>query len=216
MSIEGFSDSSPIAPNVDFMASILGGNYMERGVIYWGECQFYYYETQDQIYHPCRESKLGDLMRGYFARAAFELQKEVNVYHLFTTFRTDPVINGIVERAKSILLASDTFFSAASPHQRINGIEQHQKLARVFVERMLVPRPNEVILVGAAYDRFASIVRERDLVPIKRSVFKDLVSPIIRDRFGSGLRGDFSSGWSVSERVEGFGSECWGWVELMI
>jgi hypothetical protein len=115
-SVEGFSDSSPIAPNIDFMASILGGNYMERGVIYWpAESQFYYYDAQDQIYHPCPEAKLSDLIRGYFARAAFDLQKEVNVYHLFTTFRSDTVINEIVESAKSILLASDTFFSATSP-----------------------------------------------------------------------------------------------------
>jgi hypothetical protein len=184
------------------MASIRGGNYMERAVIYWpGECQFYYYDTLDGIYHPCPDAKLGDLMRGYFARAALDLQKDVNVYDLFTTFRSDSIINGIVERAKSILLASDTFFSPQSPHQRVNGIEQHQRLARVFVERLLVQRPDGVILVSAAYDRFASIVRERELVPIKRSVFKDLISPIIRERFGSGLRGDlvvdgrYQRGW---------------------
>jgi hypothetical protein len=175
---------------------------MERAVIYWpGECQFYYYDTLDGIYHPCPDAKLGDLMRGYFARAALDLQKDVNVYDLFTTFRSDSIINGIVERAKSILLASDTFFSPQSPHQRVNGIEQHQRLARVFVERLLVQRPDGVILVSAAYDRFASIVRERELVPIKRSVFKDLISPIIRERFGSGLRGDlvvdgrYQRGW---------------------
>jgi hypothetical protein len=184
------------------MSSILGGNYMERGVIYWGgECQFYYYDTQDHIYHPVSDVKLGDVMRGYFARAAFDLQKDVNVYHLFTTFRSNSVINNIVERAKGILLASDQFFSATSPHQRINGIELHERLARMFVERLLVSRPNEVILVSAAYERFASIIRERELVPIKRSQFKDLVSPIIRERFGSGLRGDlvvdgrYQRGW---------------------
>jgi hypothetical protein len=71
----------------------------------------------------------------------------------------------------------------------------------MFVERVLVQRPNEVILISAAYDRFASIVRERDLVPIKRKQFNDLVSPIIRDKFGSGLRGDlvlagrYQRGW---------------------
>jgi hypothetical protein len=211
-SIEGFSDSAPVAPNVDFMASILGGNYMEREVIYWpGEAQFYYYDTQDQIYHPCPEAKLGDLMRGYFARCAFDLQKDVNVYDLFTTFRTDHIINCIVERAKSILLASDSFFSGTSPHSRVSGIEQHQRLARVFVERLLVQRPDGVILVSAAYDRFASIVRERDLVPIKRSVFKDLVSPIIRERFGSGLRGDlvvdgrYQRGWKDLALNDGVG-----------
>ena len=53
------------------------------------------------------------------------------------------------------LRASEDYFSATSPCERVSGIELHERLARVFVERMLKPNPNEVMLVAAAYERFA-------------------------------------------------------------
>jgi hypothetical protein len=200
--INGFSTSSPISVNVDFMASILGGDKNENGLVYWSaESQFYYFDDHDNIYHSTTEQKLGDLMRGYFVRCASELQREIDVYHLFNTFRADSIINSVVERAKSILLASDGYFSATSPHQRINGIEQHERLMHVFVEKYLKSEPQGMILMATVYDRFAEIVKEKELVPIKKSVFKDLITPLIRARFGSGLRNDliiegrYQRGW---------------------
>ncbi len=37
-----------------------------------------------------------------------------------------------------------------------------------------------MMLACAAYDQFAALVRKKDLFPIKRSQFKDLVTPIIK------------------------------------
>ena len=65
------------------------------------------------------------------------------------------------------------------------------------------------------YDRFASIIRERDLAPIKRKRFKDLVSPIIRDKSGTGLRSDlvvdgrYQRGWKDLALNAGVGL---GWL----
>jgi len=201
--IDGFSSISPIAPNLDFMASILGGDKrLGHSVIYWPrECLFYYLDPIDKLYHPTTEPKLGDLMRGYLARCAIEVPKDVNVYHLFTTFRTDRIIKQIVERAKSILMASEDFFSATSQCERIKGIELHERLARVFVEKLLRPEPNEVMLIAQAYERFAGLVKQREMVPIKRSVFKELMKPLVRERFNAGLRNDlvvegrYQQGW---------------------
>src|ERR1022692_2730238 len=65
--IDGFSSISPIAPNLDFMASILGGDKsLGHSVIYWGaEAQFYYLDPVNGLYHCTTDLKLGDLMRGY-------------------------------------------------------------------------------------------------------------------------------------------------------
>ncbi len=131
--IDGISTTSPIAPDLDFMAGCLGGDKrLRHSVVYWpGECQFYYLEPMEKIYYPTQDTKLGDLMRGYFARCALEVQRDINIYHLFTTFRTDAVIKLIVERAKSILRAAEDLFSATSPHERKSGIELHERLASV-------------------------------------------------------------------------------------
>ena len=206
MTVDGFTQSTPIAPNLSFMAAVLGLDpAFPNSVVYLeGEGQFYYFEPHDQKYHSVPDSKLGDLMRGYFQRCALEVQIEVNVYHLFTTFCHDSVIKTIVERAKSILRCSDDYFSATSPHTRVNGIELHERLARVFVEKVVLPRPKEVMLVGLAYERFSELVKEKDLAPIKRCAFREMMKPLIRERFGTCLRNDLV----VNDRY------CQGWKDL--
>jgi len=55
---------------------------------------------------------------------------------------------------------------------------------------LLRPEPNEVMLIAQAYERFAGLAKQREMVPIKRSVFKELMKPLVRERFNAGLRND--------------------------
>lgn len=198
--LDGVSVINPVVPNTDFMAGCLGGRCGKEVVYYGADCMFYYLDLDD-IYYPVQETKVGNLMRGWFAKAADELQEKVNVLSLFTTFRSDSVIKSIVERAKSVLLASEDYFSPTSPYQRQSGIELHERLARVFVEKMLISKPSDMVLVAPAYEHYIKLAKERDLVPIKRSVFKEMLKPIIREKFNSGLRcdlvvnGRYQVGW---------------------
>jgi len=202
MSVEGFSSSTPIAPNPSFMAAVLGhDDNITNSVVYFpGDSQFYYFEPSDQKYHAVPDMKLGELMRGYFLRCALELQKEVNVYPLFTTFCQDQTIKTIIERAKTILRCSDDYFSVDSACSRVNGIELHEKLAKSFVQK-LVSSPGNILLVGVAYEKYAAVVRESELEPVKRSVFKEMMKPLIRERFEICLRNDlvvdgrYAQGW---------------------
>ena len=189
--VDGFTSSTPIAPNLSFMASILGqDDAFPNSVVYLeSEGQFYYFDSFDRKYHPASDSKLGDLMRGYFQRCALDVQTEVNVYHLFTTFCHDSVIKTIVERAKSILRCSDDYFSTTSPYTRVNGIELHERLARLFVEKMVL-KPGNVLLIGVAYEKYSELVKENDLDPVKRSVFKEMMKPIVREKWEKCLRND--------------------------
>lgn len=201
--IDGFSSTSPLYPNLDYMASVLGGDKrLSHSVVYWpAECRFYYFDPIDNIYHPTTDQKMGDLMRGLFARCASEVIKDVNIYHIFTTFRNDTIIKSVVERAKSILMASEDYFSATSPFERVNGIELHERLARAFVEHMLEPRPQQIMLIALAYESFARLIKEKEMLPIKRSQFKELMKPLVRERFNTSLRNDlvvdgrYMQGW---------------------
>jgi hypothetical protein len=202
MTVDGFSSSTPIAPNPSFMAAVLGhDDAFPNSVVYLAsECQFYYYEPLDRKYHAVPDQKLGELMRGYFQRCAMEMQKEANVYHLFTTFCHDQVIKTIVERAKTILRCSDDYFSATSICSRVNGVELHERLARSFCEG-LVSSPGNVLLAGVAYEKFIELVKEKDLPPIKRSAFKEMLKPLVREKFNICLRNDlvvgdrYQQGW---------------------
>src|SRR5277367_3136347 len=59
-SCDGFSRLTPIAPNIDFFAAMLGGDFMlGHSVIYFEpEMQFYYREPVLNIYKPTTPEKL--------------------------------------------------------------------------------------------------------------------------------------------------------------
>jgi len=201
MSVDGFTSSTPLAPNPSFMAAVLGHDEIENSVVYYqGDCQFYYLEPSDQKYYAVQDLKLGCLMRGYFQRCALDLQRECNVYHLFTTFCQEPVIKTIVDRAKTVLLCSDNYFAVDSLCSRVKGIELHERLAKLFVEKWVL-KPGNVLLVGVAYEKYAGLVRKNDLEPVKRSVFKEMMKPIVSERWERCLRNDlvvgerYSQGW---------------------
>jgi len=71
----------------------------------------------------------------------------------------------------------------------------------VFVEKMLEPRPKEVMLIALAYESFARLIKQKEMLPIKRSQFKELMKPLVRERFNTSLRNDlvvdgrYMQGW---------------------
>ena len=95
-----------------------------------------------------------------------------------------------MHRAKSILAADHTFFSPESKHARLKGVEVHERVARVFVEQVLERQPGEVLTLTNAYLVFTEFLRQKSMVPVKRSIFKGMFAPLIRDAFNLGLRND--------------------------
>ena len=96
----------------------------------------------------------------------------------------------MIHRAKSILAGDHTFFSVDSKHQRQKGVEVHERVARVFVEQVLERQPGEVLTLTNAYLVFCEYLKGRGMVPVKRSIFKGMFAPLIRDAFDLGLRND--------------------------
>jgi hypothetical protein len=105
-------------------------------------------------------------------------------------WRSDSICKQVTNRAKSILAASSEFFSATSPHARIRGIELHERLARKFVDELLTADSGKVLMLADAYLVFCRLLKERELAPVKRSEFKAMVVPIIKDEYDVSLRND--------------------------
>jgi len=57
------------------------------------------------------------------------------------------------------------------------------------------------MLMAVAYERFTEIVKQNEMVPIKRSEFKEMMKSLVRDRFNISLRNDlvvdgrYQQGW---------------------
>ncbi len=108
----------------------------------------------------------------------------------FLEFRSDKIIRAVIHRAKSTLAADHTFFSPESKHARLKGVEVHERLAKVFVEQILERQPGEVLTLTNAYLVFIEFLKQKSMVPVKRSIFKGMFTPLIRDAFNLGLRND--------------------------
>jgi hypothetical protein len=189
---DGLKKINPLSANLDFLASILGGDErMGHKVIYLeGEMQWYYLDQPSNIFKPTTAERLGNLLRALLIRCAEELPENVHKFNLFLEFRSDKIIRAVIHRAKSILAADHTFFSPESKHARLKGVEVHERVARVFVEQVLERQPGEVLTLTSAYLYFCEFLRQKSMVPVKRSIFKGMFAPLIRDAFNLGLRND--------------------------
>jgi hypothetical protein len=189
---DGLKKINPLAPNLDFLESILGSDgRMGHKVIYLeGEMQWYFLDRPSNIFKPTTPEKVGNLLRAVWIRCAEELPDSVHKLNLFLEFRSDKTIKAVVHRAKSILAADHICFSANSKHAREKGVEVHERVARVFVKQALERQPGEVLTPTNAYLVFYEYLRGETMILVKRSIFKGMFAPLIRDVFNVGLRHD--------------------------
>ena len=59
-----------------------------------------------------------------------------------------------------------------------------------LVETMLEQREGSILTVTQAYQYFCRLSEERSLGRLKRSMFRELMRDLIRDRYGMALRHD--------------------------
>jgi hypothetical protein len=191
-SCDGFSRVTPISLNIDFFAAMLGGDPdLHHSVVYFEpEMQFYYFEPVQTIYLPTTPEKLQNYYRAMILRCAQELGGEADKLNLFVEFRSDKNAKAVVNRAKSVLAVGPDFFSATSPHHRVKGSELFERVARVMVDQMLEQRPDSILTVTQAYNVFCKLSHQRNLGQLKRSMFKHMMSDLVKDAYGVCLRND--------------------------
>jgi len=181
----------PVSINLDLFAGVLGGRReLGHHVIYYQAEMDWYFRDSDEIYKTTSAEKLANLYRALMIQCAQDMPGNVHKLNLFHEFRSDKTSRAVVQRAKSILQADQSFFSATSPNQRIRGIELHEKLARKFVDELLNCEPGHILMLQDAYTAFCNLLKQKELEPLKRSDFKSIVVPLIRDQFSVALRND--------------------------
>lgn len=181
----------PVSINLDFFAGILGGRKdLGHHVIYFQPEMDWYFLDADGMYKPTTAEKLGNLYRALLMKCAGEMSGNVHLQNLFHEYRSDRVSKAVVQRAKSILQADASYFSAESKNQRIRGIELHERIARKFVDELLTAAPGNVLLLADAYTAFLNLMKQNSLEPLKRSDFKAMVVPFVQEKFAVSLRND--------------------------
>jgi hypothetical protein len=81
----------------------------------------------------------------------------------------------------------------------------HERVARKFVDELLTSELGQFLRLADAYAVFRSLLKQRDLPDMKRSEFKAVVGPLIREQFSVALRND----------LDGSGVRGWKGVRLV-
>ena len=190
----------PVTVNFDFFAAVLGGRRdLGHHVVYFEPEMQWYFKDSDQIFKPTSPEKLQNQYRALMMKCAEAMPGLVHKLNLVHEFRSDKVAKAVVQRAKSVLSADSSFFNATSSHQRVKGQELHERVARLFVDELLTSEPGQILKLNEAYSVFRQMLKLRELPDIKRSDFKAVVGPLIRDEFNVALRNDLDNaggrGW---------------------
>jgi hypothetical protein len=184
----------PITINHDFFASVLGGRRdLGHHVVYYEGELAWYFKDSDGIFKSTTPEKLMNVYRALMMKCAHDMPPNVHKLNLVHEWRSDRTAKMIIQRAKSILAADHSFFSPTSRYQRIRGQELTERVARKFVDEMLTCEPGQILRLGDAYSVFRGLLKQRDLPDIKRSDFKAIVTPLIREQFHVALRNDLPS-----------------------
>ena len=117
----------------------------------------WYFLDSDGIYKTTSPKKLATLYRALMMKCAQEMAANVHKLNLFYEWRSDRTCKAIVQRAKAILAADQSFFSSTSPNQRIRGPELAERLIRILCETMLERREGACLTVTEAYSVFCQL-----------------------------------------------------------
>ncbi|MEI7808385.1 MAG: hypothetical protein WCJ07_07855 [Verrucomicrobiota bacterium] len=181
----------PVTINTDFFAAALSGRRdLGLHVIYLENELAWYFKDSDGIYKVTTAEKLMNQYRALMMKCAQNMPANVHKLNLVHEWRGDRTCKAIIQRAKSILAADQSYFSPTSTHQRIRGPELHERLMRVLCETMLQPSSDDCLTVSQAYDAFCHLAEQRQLGTLKRSQFKATMTDLMREQFGVGLRRD--------------------------
>ena len=183
-----------VALNDNFFAAILSDQQLGLAVVYFEpDRQWYYREPRDGVFHPTTEAKLMTVLSALLLKCAEELRSSANMSSLFVVFRAEEQLRAVVKKARSILAADSTFFSATSPHQRVAGDELPVRSARQFIQSSMKPNPGQLLTVQECFAAFLAFCQSRGLATVEQRAFRQFISDIIREEFGMAFRKDLKS-----------------------
>ena len=184
----------PIALNDNFFAAILSDQCLGHSVVYFvPEQQWYFLDPRDHCYHPTTEEKLMTLLSALLLRCGEAMPRPVDRETLFIELRGEDSLKAVLKKARSILAADHTFFSADSPQRRVEGVENHSRMAVRFVREAVKKEEGRMLPIGECYVGFSEYCRNNNVEPVARNRFKQLIIEVMREEFGLSLRGDLKN-----------------------
>ena len=195
-------------PNLDFLASALGE--LPFGIVFYSpEDRFYFRDyIFESAYRPTEDEKLVVLAKKLVTESVAGTTRSFR-----ETSRTLFLSAGEwVERAKSILVVEDNFFTGDGGRRRwIEGryVEPVDlPTVSLFAESRIVHGKGHVLPFNEAYHLYYAYCREMGFPPVRKMLFKEIFSSEAKRRWKVGLRNDL--------KVDGKSQQGWGGLSVSL
>ena len=192
--------------NYDFLASSLGESC--TGLIYYPPEGMFYFRDYlfENAYRPTKEEKVSALFRKLVREASEDSPRSLQD-PLKALFQHSGMVTA---RSKTILAVEAVYFSGIGANRRyLEGkfIEPDEPSSvGLFAEAKLVRKRGKVLPVALAYSHYFDFCRDNRLAPVKKSIFKMMMSEDVRKKWHLGVRNDL--------KVDGFSQQ--GWSDLAV
>ena len=192
--------------NYDFLASSLGESC--TGLIYYPPEGMFYFRDYlfENAYRPTSNGKVEALVRKLVRESVQDAPKSIKEGSK-TLFDCSGRVRS---RGEEILAVEAVYFSGIGANRRyLEGkfIEPDEPSSvGLFAEAKLVRKRGKVLPVALAYSHYFDFCRDNRLAPVKKSIFKEMMSEDVRKKWHLGVRNDL--------KVDGFSQQ--GWSDLAV
>lgn len=179
-----------VAINEDFMAGILSGE--DRGtrlVYYEPEHTFYHFSRDLGYFTPTNEGRLKLVLSQQFIQRATYMSRNkrfVNIGPLFQKFRSEEVLEPIIDRAKAMLGVTEKFFDVTTGNRKDPLLLTGEQTAKIFAIEALESKAGVLLTIADAYEKYVRFCQSKNM-------------PVVLHRTNSGprlsWRSDRPSGW---------------------
>ena len=192
----GLKRSQPIHLNEDFFCGVLGSDRRigHHLVFYLPDQTFYFYDSRFDYYCRTSEEKVMLLLSQILIHAAEAMESRANVSSLVIELRDEMKLKQIVRRSRAMLAVDESFFEGEHGRKRKVGGHvydpKQEPPQKLFIREAIVPAPDRVLSLNEAYGGYSEFCRTRGFSSVDRKFFKSLISEMLREEFGVGVRRD--------------------------
>ena len=211
---DGFERTAvrPQMLNEDFFAAMLGG---ERGlghrIVYCPGAGFWFWDPVVEAFCPTTDAKMELLLSNYITTYGEVFRAGVDILYLYEEHRKPALLKRVVNKAKAILEADESFFQGEQGQSRyVNGkriVAQQVASPMLFIENAVTKRDGAILTAKAAYQEFCRYCESGGFLKMTLTEFKEMIAPVLYERFQLSLRHDI--------KVDG-GSQTHGWKHIAL
>ncbi len=193
--LHGAQVEIPLILNEDFFAALLTGEQrLGHRMVYCPGDGFWFYDPRVDAFCPTTDRKVELLLSNYLVKCGEALEPFADTRLLFTEHRRPPVLNRIVNKAKTVLEADSRFFEGSNAARKYTNGRVLQPATvsapEDFIHNAFTRAEGGSVIVGEAYQEFLRYCQMGDLTRVEFKEFKRVAKELVLEKFQIGLRHD--------------------------